>query len=104
MLKLLFVAAILAFIGWSFVQHFRNRPAPGPRERFFNIRAWAFSGLLTFVFLLAFMVVPNKGRVLLMAPIFLAGMSITKWMQKTRARLRHEEAERSNFERAKRIN
>jgi hypothetical protein len=103
-MKFLVVTATLAFIAWAFVQHFRQRRVVGPQERFFNIRAWAFTGLVTLVCLLAFVVLPDKGRVLLLAPIFIGGVSLVKWMQKTRVRLRSEEAERSNFERAKRIN
>ncbi len=103
-MKFLLVAATLAFIAWLFVQRFRQRPAAGPQERFFNIRAWSFTGLVILLCLLAFVVLPDKGRVLLLAPIFIGGVSLVKWMQKNRERLRHEEAERSSFDRAKRIN
>ena len=103
-MKFLLVLATFAFVAWTFLQHFRNRPAPGPQERFFNIRAWAFSGLVTFLFILAFVVLPDKGRVLMLAPVFIIGMGLAKWMRNTRTRLRSEEAERTNFERAKRIN
>ncbi len=103
-MKFLVTAAMLAFIAWAFVQHFRQRRVAGPNERFFNIRAWAFTALVVLVCLVAFAILPDKGRVLLLAPIFVGGVSLVKWMQKTRMRLRTEEAERSNFERAKRIN
>jgi hypothetical protein len=103
-MKFLIAAATFAFVAWTFVQHFRNRPAAGPQERFFNIRSWAFTGLVCVLFALAFIVLPNKGRVLLVVPVFLAGMSLNKWMRKTRLRLREEEAERTSFERAKRVN
>jgi cell division protein FtsW (lipid II flippase) len=100
-----FVAvALLAFIAWVFVPHFRQRRVAGPRERFFTLRAWGFTALVTLVCLLAFLILPDKGRVLLLAPIFIGGVTLAKWMQRTRLRLREEEMERSSFERAKRIN
>lgn len=103
-MKFLFTAAMLGFITWAFVQHFRLRRVSGPRERFFNVRAWSFTALVVLVCLVAFVILPDKGRVLLLAPIFVGGVSLVKWMQRSRLRLRTEEAERSNFERAKRIN
>lgn len=103
-MKFLVATATLAFIAWVFVDHFRRRAAVGPRERFFNVRAWAFTALVCFVCLVAFIVLPDKGRVLMLAPIFIGGVTLVKWMQKTRMRLREEEAQRSSFERAKRIN
>jgi cell division protein FtsW (lipid II flippase) len=103
-MKLLVTAALLGFIAWVFVQHFRQRQVAGPRERFFQIRSWAFTVLVSLVCVLAFLILPDKGRVLLLAPVFIGAVSLARWMQNTRARLRQEEAERSNFERAKRIN
>jgi cell division protein FtsW (lipid II flippase) len=103
-MRYLVVAVLLAFIGWVFVQHFQQRRMAGPRKRFFQIRAWGFTALVTFVCLLACIVLPDKGRVLLLAPVFIGAVSLAKWMQRTRLRLREEEMERSNFERAKRIN
>lgn len=95
---------MLAFIAWVFVQHFRQRRVAGPRERFFAIRAWAFTALVSLVCVLAFIVVPDKGRVLLLAPVFIGAVSLAKWIQRTRMRLRAEESERSAFERARRLN
>lgn len=103
-MRYLVVPAMLAFITWVMVQHFRLRKVSGPRERFFNIRAWSFTGLVILVSLLAFVILPDKGRVLLLAPLFIGGVSLARWMQKTRLRLRQEEAERTGFERARRIN
>jgi cell division protein FtsW (lipid II flippase) len=103
-MKFLVAAAMLAFIAWVFVQHFRQRRVAGPQERFFQIRSWAFTALVSLVCVLAFIILPDKGRVLLLAPIFIGAVTLAKWMQNTRVRLRSEEAERSNFERAKRIN
>ena len=103
-MKFLIVLATFAFVAWTFLQHFRRRPATGPQERFFKIRAWAFSGLVTFLCVVAFLVLPDKGRVLMLAPVFIIGLGLSKWMRNTRTRLRSEEAERTNFERAKRIN
>ncbi len=103
-MKFLVAAAMLAFIAWAFVQHFRQRRVAGPRERFFNVRAWSFTALVCLLCLVALIVLPDKGRVLMLAPIFIGGVSLAKWMQRTRLRLREEEAQRTGFERAKRIN
>lgn len=103
-MRFLILPAILAFLGWVFVQHFRMRRVAGPKERFFQIRAWSFTGLVIFVSLLALIVLPDKGRILLLAPLFIGGVSLAKWMKRTRLRLREEEMERNSFERAKRLN
>jgi phosphatidylglycerophosphate synthase len=73
-------------------------------ERSFAVRFTAFSWLLAFVFIVAILFLPNKGRVLLLVPIFLAGMSLAKWWQGSRERLRQKAEAETNFARARRIN
>ena len=73
-------------------------------ERSFAVRFTIFSWLLAFVFVLAILLLPNKGRVLMLVPVFLVGMTLAKWWQNTRERLRREAAATSDFERARRIN
>ena len=75
-----------------------------PVERSFAMRFTIFSWLLAFIFIVAILFLPNKGRVLMLIPVFLAGMSLAKWWQNTRERLRRESEAASNFERARRIN
>jgi uncharacterized membrane protein len=86
------------------MQHFRRQAIFGAQGRFFAIRSWAFTGLVAFLFLLAFLFLPDKGRVLLLIPIFLFGTTVARWMSKSRERLRRQTREQANFERAKRIN
>ncbi len=73
-------------------------------ERSFTVRFTAFSWMLAFAFVVAILFLPTKGRVLMLVPVFLAGMSLAKWWQNSRARLRRDAAATSNFERARRIN
>ena len=73
-------------------------------ERSFAVRFTIFSWLLAFIFVAAILFLPNKGRVLLLVPVFLVGMSLAKWWQHTRERLRRDAAATSSFERARRIN
>ena len=73
-------------------------------ERSFAVRFTIFSWLLAFIFVVAILFLPNKGRVLMLVPVFLAGMTLARWWQGSRARLRREAAATSNFERARRIN
>jgi Flp pilus assembly protein TadB len=73
-------------------------------ERSFALRFTIFSWLLAFIFILAILFLPNKGRVLMLVPVFIVGMSLAKWWQNTRERLRRDAEAATSFERARRIN
>ena len=73
-------------------------------ERAFTIRFTVFTWLIGFVFVAAFLFLPNKGRVVMMLPVFLVTVSLGKWWKNSRARLRREAAMDTNFERARRVN
>lgn len=75
-----------------------------PAERSFALRFTIFSWLMAFIFIVAILFLPNKGRVLMLIPVFLTGMSLAKWWQHTRERLRRDAEAASSFERARRIN
>ena len=79
----------------------RSRSA---EERFFAIRMSAVCWIAGFVFLVALLFLPNKQRVLLMLPLFLAAVTLAGVWRKGRARLRREHELRDNFGRAKRVN
>ena len=73
-------------------------------ERSLAMRFTIFSWLLAFIFIGAILFLPNKGRVLMLVPVFIAGMSLARWWQNSRERLRREAEVATNFERARRIN
>ncbi|MEA3211361.1 MAG: hypothetical protein QOE70_4418 [Chthoniobacter sp.] len=75
-----------------------------PAERSFAIRFTAFTWLFGFLCLLAFLFLPNKGRVLMAVPVFLVASSLVKWWKTGRARLRSEARMDEGFARAKRVN
>ena len=90
-------------VGWWVVQYHR-RPAASPRARFFAWRFSFFSWIVGILFVLAFLFLPNKGRVLMVLPFFLVAASLMKWWRTSRERLRREESMRSDLDRMKRIN
>lgn len=103
-MKFFFAAVCIGFLAWAALQHFRRQPVAGSQARFLFIRAWAFTALVSFMFLLAFLFLPNKGRVVLLLPVFLFGATMAKWIARSRERLRRQSETQTNFDRAKRIN
>lgn len=73
-------------------------------ERSFMIRFTIFSWVLAFIFVGAILFLPNKGRVLMLVPIFLAGTTLARWWTNSRERLRRKAEMDTNFGRARRIN
>ena len=90
-------------VGWWVIQA-RLRPAASARARFFAWRFSFFTWIVGILFVLAFLFLPNKGRVLMIVPFFLAAASLAKWWRSSRERIRREESVRSDLERMKRIN
>src|SRR4030095_16230794 len=95
---------VLVLIAGIFSTHRSVRRSRGEAERYFALRLAIFSWLAAFGFIIALIFLPNRQRVLLMIPIFLAAVSIAKLWRDGRARLRREHEERDRFERMKRIN
>jgi hypothetical protein len=92
----LFAAALYpVIIGWT---------RAGAPERSFSIRFTIFAWLLAALAVLALVFLPNKGRVLMIIPIFLSSVALAKWWKNTRFRLRREAQLQTNFERARPIN
>jgi Flp pilus assembly protein TadB len=100
----LLVAAALFLLARKLVPRWTRWKQRSPAERSFAVRFTIFSWLLAFVFVMAILFLPNKGRVLMLVPVFIAGMSLAKWWQNSNTRLRRTTTEQSNFERARRIN
>jgi hypothetical protein len=93
--------ALGAWIVWPQVAKFR---AGSAAERAFTIRFTVFAWLVGFLFAVAFLFLPNKGRVVMLLPAFLAAVSLAKWWKNSRSRLRREAGVDANFRRARRIN
>jgi Flp pilus assembly protein TadB len=79
----------------------KNRSAA---ERSFAVRYSLFIAALGVILIVVVLHVPPLAAAMLMLPIFVIGMTLAKWWQSTRERLRRESEEASNFERARRIN
>jgi Flp pilus assembly protein TadB len=73
-------------------------------ERSLTIRLTAFSWLLAFVFVVAIVFLPNKGRIIMLVPVFIAGTTLARWWQSSRERLRRQAEQEAGFAQARRIN
>ncbi len=100
-----FLAAIgLFLLARRLVPHWTRWKQRSPEERSFAYRFTIFSWLLAFVFVIAILFLPNKGRILMLVPVFIAGMSLARWWQHSRERLRRAAEADTQFARARRIN
>lgn len=101
-IEIYLLLAVLLFGVWK--THRSVGRSQSSAERFFAIRASAFTWLVGAALLAAFVFSPNRLRVLLLLPAFVVVLSIAKFWQKSRERLRRERQERVDFERMKRVN
>ncbi len=99
------VASILLWLFWP---RLRRRIVAwrqaSPEERSFATRFAIFSGVMAFIFVAAILFLPNKGKVILLIPVFLVGTSLARWWENARGRRRRKTELNSNFDRARRIN
>lgn len=93
--------ALLAFVFWPRIRKWRASTAA---ERTFATRFTIFTVFVGLLFILGFLFLPNKGRIVMLLPCFVVAVSLAKWWQNSRARLRREARMDTNFERARRIN
>jgi Na+/H+ antiporter NhaD/arsenite permease-like protein len=84
--------------------HLTVRRSQSEKERAFAIRISAFSWLVGFLLLLAFVFLPGKGRVLMMLPVFFAVVTLAKFWRNSRERLRREQQAEVDMDRMKRVN
>ncbi len=73
------------------------------RERTFVIRTNATFWLGGLLFLIAFIVLPGKARILMMIPALFFALTIARSWRSARDRLRREQQERVDLERMKRV-
>ena len=94
--------AILLF--GVFRTHRSVRRSVTPEERGMAIRVSAFAWLAGFLFLMAFIFLPNKQRIIMLLPGFIFAVAFARFWRDKRARLRRERDERADLERMKRVN
>jgi FlaA1/EpsC-like NDP-sugar epimerase len=87
-----------------FKTHRTVQRSQSAKERFFAIRASALTWMVGIVLFAAFVLLPNKLRVLMLLPAFVVVVSVAKLWRNARARLRQESQERVDLERMKRVN
>lgn len=84
--------------------HVSVRRSTSAEERGIAIRFSAFAWVVGFLFLLAFIFLPNKQRVILMVPAFIVAIGLAKFWRNKRADLRRRSAEQARIDRMKRVN
>lgn len=94
--------AVLLFGVWK--THRSVRRSQTAEERFFTIRASAFTWVVGIGLLTAFIFLPGRARILILLPAFIIVMSLMKFWQNARLRLRRERAEKLNLDQMKRVN
>lgn len=94
--------AVLLFGVWK--THRSVRRSQTAEERFFAIRASAFTWVVGIGLLTAFIFLPGRARILLLLPAFAVVVSLMKFWQNARARLQREREEKLNLDRMKRVN
>jgi hypothetical protein len=100
----LVLLALLWFLLPRLVRSYAGWKARSAAERSFAVRFSIISWVLAFIFIAALLFLPNKGRIIMLVPVFLAGATLAKWWQTSRERLRQEAEGETNFARARRIN
>ncbi len=103
---MIYVLAVL--LVWILLPAVRRRvtvwSGQSAAERSFAVRFAIFSVVLAFLFVGAFLFLPNRGRVIVAVPCFLAAMTLIRWWQNARARQRRDAESDDHFARARRIN
>ena len=96
---------LIGLLIWFCYGAFRSwQQSHSDKERAFVIRAASFCGLLAFLFLGAFIVLPMPLRIAVLIPAFIVSVSVAKGWRSVQARLRSEREGRVNLERMKRVN
>ncbi len=103
-MPVLAAAVVIALLAWTLWPRLQAWRAGSADERAFTIRFTIFTWFIVLLFVLAFLFLPNKGRVVMLLPAFLVTVSLAKWWKNARTRLRREARGDANFQRARRIN
>ncbi len=84
--------------------HFTVRKSRSSQERAAALRVSVFAWMIGLGLIVAFLVLPNKHRILMLAPMFLGAVTVVKVWQSTRARIRREQQEMVDLDHMKRVN
>jgi uncharacterized membrane protein YgaE (UPF0421/DUF939 family) len=88
-----------------FKTHRAVRTSQSAQERFFAIRASAFTWLVGIILAVVFLSLSKvTHQIIFLLPAFVIVVTLVKFWQNSRARLRREREERVNLERMKRAN
>ena len=88
-----------------FKTHRAVRTSQSPQERFFAIRASAFTWLVGIILAVVFLSLSKvTHQIIFLLPAFVIVVTLVKFWQNSRVRLRREREERVNLERMKRAN
>ncbi len=101
-LEIYFMLALLIF--GIFKTQRTVRQSQSAQERFFAIRASAFTWLVGILLISAFLLLPGRVRLLFLIPAFITVVSLVKFWRNARLRLRQEQQERGDLDRMKRVN
>ena len=101
-MKFTTIVLLLVLVGGVLMTHFSVRNSRSEKERFFSIRVSAFCWVLGLVFLAAVLFLPNKQRLLVIAPAAVATLTLGRLLKSARTRLREEAQPR--VEQMKRVN
>ena len=83
--------------------HRSVRRSQSEEERFFAIRASAFTWVVGIGLLTTFIFLPGRARILILLPAFFIVLSLMKFWQNARLRLRREREEKLNLDQMKRV-
>ncbi len=96
---------LIALIIGIFATNRAVRRSESPQERFFAIRVSAFIWIIGLVLLVVFLSLSRvTHQIIFLVPVFVIVVTLVKFWQNARARLRRERQERVDLERMKRVN
>ncbi len=100
-MKFLLLLVLITFLAVSVAKSLRAHRTRSAEERAVAWRMSAFAWMMGLFFITALVFLPNKLRVLMLAPMLLAAVGIGKVWQQARVRARRAAA--LDFERMKRV-
>jgi hypothetical protein len=103
-MQILIFLLLALLLYWLARAHWSGGGRVSAEERAVTIRLGVVAWFLGFVFVAAFVFLPNKPRVLMLVPVAVFALGFTKFWRDKQARLRREQAERARVETMKRVN
>lgn len=101
-IEIYLLLAVLLYGVWK--THRAVRRSQSAEEKFFAIRFSAFTWLVGFGLVLGFIFLPGRQRIIFLLPAFVIVMTLAKFWQNARLRLKREREDKLHLERMKRVN